>query len=320
MDAEESGSSRSRSVGQASAAVAAVLFGTAYVATSVAIRSLTPLGAAMWRGLLSTAVLAAALAAARHPGPVYLAPGRIWRLIILGLSGGLGFVVAMNVAVSMTGATIAAFAASMSPVVAAVLAPVVLGEALTIPALGGFAAAAVGTALLSGTGTSAVDGLGVLAGVLAALCFAVFLLLSRRWSQAYRLTGGAIALSVAATTGLGLLPIELLYEPAQLVPQQIRPDAAFALIWLALVPGVAAQLFVIASVRRVKTQSSAALLLISPITASVLAAALLGETLDEPQLLGAALILGGVVVAAGLEVDSRLRAMPGRLTRRVRGG
>jgi probable blue pigment (indigoidine) exporter len=301
MGVEEDPSSRSESVGKLSAAAAAVLFGTAYVATSVAIRSFTPLGAAMWRGLLATTVLAPAFALTRNPGPISMSAARTWRLLILGLSGGLGFVVAMNVAVSMAGATLAAFAASMSPVVAVVLAPVVLREALTMRSVGGFTAAIVGTALLSSTSSSHVDGLGVIVGLLAALCFAVFLLLSRRWSRRYQLTGEAIALSIAATTALGLLPVELLHEPAQLIPAHLRPDSVFAIIWLALVPGVAAQLFVVASVRRVKTRSSAALLLISPVTAAALAAVLLGETLSGPQLLGAALILGGIVGAAGLE-------------------
>jgi drug/metabolite transporter (DMT)-like permease len=291
---------KSLAIGQVSAVVAAVLFGTAYVATSVAIRSFTPLGAAMWRGILSTLVLVPAVAATRQAGAGALNRSRTWRLIVLGLCGGLGFVVALNVAVSMAGATLPAFAASMSPILAAVCAPVVLGEALTLPAVVGFAVAVAGSALLSGTSSSGADGPGVFVGLLAALCFALFLLLSRRWSRAYQLTGGAIALSIAATTGLGLLPVELIREPGLLLPGHVRPDAAFALIWLALVPGVVAQLFVVASVRRVKTRSSAAMLLVSPVTAAALAAWLLGETLDGPQLLGALLVLGGTVGAAGL--------------------
>ncbi len=300
MGDQEDAGSKGLAIGQVSAVIAAVLFGTAYVATSIAIRSFTPLGAAMWRGILSTLVLVPAVAATRQSGAGTMSRSQTWRLIVLGLCGGLGFVVALNVAVSIAGATLPAFAASMSPILAAVFAPVVLGEALTIPAVAGFAVAVAGSALLSGTSPSGADGPGVLVGLLAALCFALFLLLSRRWSRPYQLTGGAIALSIAATTGLGLLPVELIREPGLLLPAHLRPDAAFALIWLALVPGVAAQLFVVASVRRVKTRSSAAMLLVSPVTAAALAALVLGETLNGPQLLGAVLVLGGTVGAAGL--------------------
>jgi probable blue pigment (indigoidine) exporter len=320
MGDQENVGSKDLAIGQISAAVAAVLFGTAYVATSIAFRSFTPLGAAMSRGLLSTLVLLPAVLLTRQSGAGAITRSQTWRLIILGLCGGLGFVVALNLAVSNAGATLPAFAASMSPILAAVLAPLVLREALTIPAVVGFTAAVAGTALLSGTSSSGADGPGILFGLLAALCFALFLLLSRRWSRSYRLTGGAIALSIAATTGLGLLPVELIREPGLLLPANLRPDATIALIWLALVPGVLAQLFVVASVRRVKTRSSAAMLLVSPLTAAVLAGLLLGETLNAPQLLGAALILAGTVGAAGLGGERIMRTTAkwfGRPPRRV---
>jgi protein-S-isoprenylcysteine O-methyltransferase Ste14 len=74
---------KSLAIGQVSAVVAAVLFGTAYVATSVAIRSFTPLGAAMWRGILSTLVLVPAVAATRQAGAGALNRSRTWRLIVL---------------------------------------------------------------------------------------------------------------------------------------------------------------------------------------------------------------------------------------------
>lgn len=301
MTLERPGARTFGGFGMASAVIAAVLFGTAYVATAFAIRSFTPLGAAMWRGLLASAVLAPAVVVMARRGRAQpMNRTRLWRVIVLGLAGGLGFVAAMNVAVSMSGATLAAFAASLSPVVAAVLAPVVLREALTVASAFGFGAAIVGTALLSLTGDSNV-GPGILAGLCAAACFAIFLLLSRRWSRPYGLSASAIALSIAATTALGLLPVELLREPERLFPQHLRVDAALGLVWLALVPGVLAQLFVVASVRRVVTRASAAMLLVSPVTAAILAAWMLGETMRPQGYLGALLILGGVVGAAVFE-------------------
>jgi probable blue pigment (indigoidine) exporter len=291
----------SEAVGQASAAIAAALFGTAYVGTAFAIRSFTPLGAAMWRGILATAVLSvAALAVGGRPRRSDLDWSRVWRMCVLGLTGGLGFVASMNLAVSMAGASLAAFAASLSPVLAAILAPLVLGERLTRTAVAGFAVAVFGTGLLSGTNAADV-GPGVLFGLCASLSFGVFLLLSRRWSRPFGLSGTTIAWWIAATTALGLLPFELLFEPAKMIPQQLRPDAALGLLWLALVPGVLAQLFVVSSVRRVAARSSAAMLLISPVTAALVAGWLLGETLGGWQLFGAGLILAGVVGTSLLE-------------------
>lgn len=297
--------------GEVSAVTAAVLFGTAYVGTAFAIRSFTPIGAALWRGLLSSAILVIVIVVmgGRLRRSTMTWP-RLWRVIVLGLSGGLGFVVSMNLAVSMAGATLAAFAASLSPVLAAVLAPMVLGEKLTLASVGGFGVALVGTALLSGANTGDV-GPGVLFGLCASLCFGLFLLLSRRWSRPYRLSGSAIALSIAGTTWLGLLPVELLVEPERIIPPDLRADAIGGLLWLAIVPGVVAQLFVVASVRRIETRSSAAMLLISPVAAAILAMWLLGEMLSGWEIVGAGLVLMGIVGSALLQRTPDTKDAPG---------
>ncbi len=291
--------------GMALAFGAAVLFGTAYVGTALAIRSFTPLGVALWRGLLATVVLVPLVGLmSGWSGWRAMSAARLWRLVILGFTGGLGFVVCMNSAVSLAGATLAAFAASLSPVLAAILAPLVLGEALTLAAGSAFALAVVGTALLSGTDPLDV-GPGVLAGLGASLCFALFLLLSRRWSTPFRLSGAAIALSIAATTGIGLLPVELIAEPASLLPGDVRPEALLGLGWLVLGPGVIAQLLIVGGVRRVETRFSAAMLLVSPVTAAIFATWLLGERMTGVEVAGAMLVLSGVVVSALFRGSSR---------------
>lgn len=298
--------------GQVSAAIAAVLFGTAYVGTAFALRSFTPIGAALWRGFLSSAILVVAIVVlgGRLRRREVTWP-RLWRVLALGLTGGLGFVVSMNLAVSMAGATLAAFAASLSPVLAAVLAPMVLREKLTLPSVGGFVVALAGTALLSGANTGEV-GPGVLFGLCASFCFGLFLLLSRRWSRPFGLSGSAIALSIAGTSWLGLLPVVLLGEPERLIPPHLGADALGGLLWLAIVPGVVAQLFVVASVRRVETRSSAAMLLISPVAAAILAIGLLGEVLSGWEIAGAGLVLIGVVGSAFLERRPEMRGSSAR--------
>jgi drug/metabolite transporter (DMT)-like permease len=295
--------------GQVLAAGAAVLFGSGYVATAFALRSFTPLGIALWRGVIATLVLLPFALGQSRAHPFILSPARTSRLLVLGISAGLAFVVAMNVAVALSGATLAAFAASLGPIVAILLAPILLQESLGGRAVLGFLAAVVGTALLSKVAMSGSATIGVVAGLGASLCFGAFLVLSRRWSGRYRLTDVEIALAIAGSTAIGLLPVELVGEPASLLPATVRPDELLGLAWLALVPGVAAQILVIASTRRVETRSSAAVLLISPITTAVLAAALLGESLDLGQAMGAALILAGVGVAAGLEFSSAARTV-----------
>lgn len=191
-------------LGQWSAALAAVLFGSGYVATALALRSFSPLATAMWRGVGATVMLLLLVLLRPQGGRLAMDAGQLWRLLVLGLTGGLVLVVCMNAAVALSGATLAAFAASLSPVFAATLAPRVLKESLGARVVVAFAGATGGTALLTQANASAVNVLGFGCGLGASVAFAAFLLLSRRWSDHYRLSGQAIALSIAATTAVGL--------------------------------------------------------------------------------------------------------------------
>ncbi len=287
------------------AASAAVLFGTAYVATGWALLSFTPLSAAAWRGLLATAgivlvILVAPAAGAGTGSALRLDLPRLLRLAVLGLTGGLVFIAGMNVAVAGAGATIASFVASLYAVLAALFAPFVLGEPLGRRALAGFVAALAGTALLSGLSPTPGLALGIAAGLVAAVSFALYLVLARRWSQRYALRGSPVALATFATAGLGLLIVEAVIEPAALLPADPDPRALLGLAWLALLSSCAAQLLVLASVRRIDARRSSAFLLLNPLTATLGAAVVLGERVESIQFVGGALVLAGIALASGV--------------------
>lgn len=295
------------------AAVAAMLFGSAYVATAFQLRSFTPLDGALWRAGLASFALGGALAVARlrRPRPVSAAlPGtgpsapmpaplaRLARLAVLGALGGLFFLVGMNLAVSIVGATITSFVAGLYAVLAAVLAPLVLGERLERAALAGFGVALAGAALLAELDPARASAAGLVAGLVAATCFALFLVLSRRWSRQYRLRPELVSLSNLLVTVVGLLVIVGLTDPARLVPAALRPEAAVALVWLAIA-AIGGQLLVVASVRRIDARRSSSFLLLNPVTATILSALLLGEVPSPVQLLGGALVLVGMGLATG---------------------
>jgi drug/metabolite transporter (DMT)-like permease len=159
--------------GALAAAAAAILYGSSYVATAVALRSFTPLAAAAGRGLLGALLLGAILflpaaAALRLSRPH---AGALGRLILLGLLGGPIFIMAMNVAVALSGATITAFVAGLYAVLAAILAIPLLGERPERATALSLAVALLGTALLSDLRPS-VDLLGGIAvGLVAAISF-----------------------------------------------------------------------------------------------------------------------------------------------------
>jgi drug/metabolite transporter (DMT)-like permease len=287
--------------GTAAAAAAAVLYGTAYVATAFALRSFTPLGAAAARGLLGALLLGALLltpwAAGYRPGALRRAA--VARLAVLGLLGGPCFIVAMNAAVALSGATVAAIVAGLYAVLAAVFAVPLLGERLERGTLAALVLALAGTVLLSDLRASGELLGGIAAGLLAAIVFALFLVLSRAWSASHALPGPTVALSALGLTAVlvgGLIPLvgDAGMEAAPL------PEAVAAVVWLAAGPGALAAVLVVTGMRRLPARRASAFLLLNPPTAALGAWLLLGERLSVAQLIGGALILAAMAGASGI--------------------
>jgi drug/metabolite transporter (DMT)-like permease len=171
-------------------------------------------------------------------------------------------------------------------------------------------AALVGTALLAELALDPARLGGIGAGLVAAVSFALFLVLSRKWAREDGLDALTIALAtmtVAALT-LGLLVVGT--NPGSLVPRTVTPEAIVAMAWL-VIAAAGGQALAAASTRLVPASRSAAFLLLNPIVATILSVVLLGERPSVAQLLGGALVLVGISVAT-LE--------PGRLTRGRRVG
>jgi probable blue pigment (indigoidine) exporter len=287
---------------------AALLFGSSFVATVFALRAFGPLAIGAWRGVVATLVAGMLVAIGRIDGRAAIRQ-LTWagwlRVIVLGALSGPIFVALMNVAVGGSGATIAAFVAGSYAVLAAVLGPPLLGERLGIVGVLAFVVALVGTALLAGfePGSTRPFGLGpgIGAGLLAASTYAVYLVLTRRWTRTSALPGAAIAVANFAGCAIVLVPLSLVGGES-LLPAG-GPDTGPAIVsigWLAIGASVAAQMLLIAGVRRLPARSSSAVLLLNPLTASVCAAILLGERLAPLQLAGAALVLAGIAFATGV--------------------
>ena len=311
--------------GELFAALAAMGFGSAYVATSFALTAFEPVPAAAWRSLLAAVAVGGIVLVRRHGGPhsavatprdaaptqpdisaahlqVVTAqpdPGatqRAVRLLVLATLAGPLFLVSMNLAVAHVGAAIAAFVAGLYAVMSAVIAPILLPERLTLRVLAGFVLALAGTALLAELDPDATDVAGMGWGILAALSFALYLVLARRWSSNYRLDGLTVAFANCALAAVVLGGLVLVTDPALLVPADPSADAVIAIGWLAVVAALGPVLMV-ASVRLVEAARSAAFLLLNPITAIILAAILLDERPSPVQLVGGVVVLLGMAVA-----------------------
>lgn len=282
--------------GEAYAVLAAILFGSAYVATAVALEDFSAASAAAWRGLASTALLGVVVGASNF-APISIAavrPGGYLRLLVIVMLGGPAFLLGMNYAVTWTGAATSAFVAGLYAVFAAALAPAFLKEPLDRRTVLGLVTGLIGATLLAHAPADN-PAAGVAVAIGAALAFACYLVLSRRWADRYGLSGSLIAGGNFALSGIVLLGFTLAAGAGPLVPEQITATSLGAMAWLA-VSSVVGQLAIMAAVRRVAQRSTSAMLLLNPPTAAILAWLLLGETFPPLKIGACILVLVGMVV------------------------
>lgn len=276
--------------------IVAILWGSAFPVTRILLEEMPPLGAATWRTLFAAGGVALLVALRSGPGQLWPAGTRRGRLVLLAVLGGAIFVIGMNLGVALTGASITSFVTGTYPLLAVVVATVVLREHLPRPALLALVAAAIGLALLARPGGAQVELLGVAAGLMAAFSFAVYMVLARRWADPDRLPALTLAfwllVSSVVITGLG----QLIGDPAGLVPNLSLTGWA-ALLWLALPASALPHSLLIVTMRRLPANRAAPFLLLMPISGSLIAALLLNERLDLLQLVGAGLILAGIAAA-----------------------
>ncbi len=307
------------------AASAAVLFGSAIVATAFQLRSFTPTSAAMWRGGVGALLLVVLILIqrVRSRGATRTEPlepaarwARRWRLLVLGALSGPIFIVGMNIAVAEVGSTITGFVVALYSIFSAAIAPLLLNEPLRGRSVAGLVSALVGTGLLAQLSLSDTSVWGMAAGLGAAVSYGFYLVLGRRWLRPLGIRPEQTALWAAVMTALVVLAWLAAMNPNVIVPSQWRPDALVALVWLGFVM-VAGQTLVMASVRRVRAETSAAFLLLNPITAALLGVTVLGEGLAVTQAVGGLLVLLGMAMASGLLAIVWRRARgtgPGRLS------
>jgi drug/metabolite transporter (DMT)-like permease len=288
--------------GIAAAAGAAVLFGLSFPITVFALRSFTPLGTAALSCTIAFVVLVLLSALGIVPRPALRdrGPANLGRLAFVALVGGLSFIVCANAAIALSGATIAGFVSSLYAVLATFFAIPVLGERIRPMVVVALCVSLVGTALLAGFAPLGGSALGIGFGIVAAVSFGLYLVFARRWGPTHDLRGTIVVLALLLGRGPVILIVELIREPASLVPPNPDPASLLALAYLAVGPMLIAQLLIVASVARVSARRTSASLLLTPLCAAIGAFVLLGDRLTPIELVGAALLMLGIAGASGL--------------------
>jgi len=288
--------SRATVPGEVLMTLVAILWGSAFPVTRVLLQDLPPLGAAAWRTLLAAFAVALYAAFRGELGSLRPVAATGGRLLVLALLGGPLYLIGMNVAILLTGASITTFATGIYPLLAVVAAALLLGEALGRRVVLAMGVAVIGLVLLARPGGAHVELLGVAVALGAALSFALYLALARLWGSSSRLPPLAIAfwLLIASVVVAGVLQAVL--DPAEL-RLDLSPNGWAAFLWLAVPASALPHVLVVTTLRRLPASRAAPFLLLMPIAGLLISASLLGERLDQLQLVGAALILVGIAVA-----------------------
>jgi drug/metabolite transporter (DMT)-like permease len=200
-------------------------------------------------------------------------------------------------AIEQVGAGLATVLGNTQVVLVALLAWLVLGERPPRAALAAIPVVGLGVILISGVLEDGAYGanppLGALFGVLTGIAYSGFLLTLREGSSDLRRAAGPLYdATLASAVGCGLWG--LVAGDLDLTP---GPSATAWLIVLALSSQVFGWLLIAISLPRLPAALSSVMLTFQPLCSVVFAAILLDESPSREQLLGAACILAGLVIA-----------------------
>jgi drug/metabolite transporter (DMT)-like permease len=201
-------------------------------------------------------------------------------------------------AIEAVGAGLATVLGNTQVVLVGLIAWVLFRERPASAALAAIPIAMLGIVLISGALEKGAYGdnppLGVVFGVLTGIAYSGFLLTLRHGAGDKRRVAGPLFDATLASTVL-ILPVGLASGDLDLVPGL---EAQAWLVALALTSQVLGWLLITVSLPRLPAAATSLLLTLQPVAAVVFAAILLGEDPSPLQLVGAGVILAGLVVAS----------------------
>lgn len=255
----------------------------------------SPSTGTVYRALFGLPLLAlVALAERRRFGPL---PGRAWRLAIVAGVFFAGDLLFWHHAIEFIGAGLATVLGNLQVIIVGIVAWLVLGERPSRSTLLALPVVLAGVLLISGALGGEVYGkdpaLGVVLGGATALCYSAYLLLIRIGGRDARRPAGPVAIATVAVAITASL-VGIVGGDLDLAP----PPASLS--WLAML-GITSQsigyLLISISLPRLPAVITSVILLAQPPTTVVLGVLLLAERPSLVQLVGIALVLGGIAVA-----------------------
>ncbi|TMR90553.1 EamA family transporter [Nonomuraea basaltis] len=278
-------------------ALTPAIWGTTYLVTTEFLPPDRPLLAAVIRALPAGIVLVAITR--RLPQGIWW-----WRALVLGALNIGMFNALLFVGAYRLPGGVAATVGAIQPLLVALLSAGLLRERLTPRTMVAAVAGVAGVGLLVLRADARLDAIGVAAALGGAAVMAAGVVLSKRWQSPAPLLATTGWQLVAG--GLLVLPVALAVEgmpPATLTTANLAGYAYLAIIGSAL-----AYALWFRGLRALSATKVTFLGLLSPVVATALGWAVLGQQLAAPQVLGALIVLAALV-AAQIQ-PSRTRPLP----------
>jgi drug/metabolite transporter (DMT)-like permease len=265
-----------------------------FIKTIIQMSSLSPIGLAFWRDLLSSLVLLVGILMLK-PSLLKIKGKDLPWLIGMGVIsiGSMHFF--WNQAVVLLGASMATVLQYNAPILVTILSRFLFNEPFTTRKISAIFLAALGTAMVAGLKTGnnlIIQPHGLLAALLSSITFASLSLFGKKLSQDYNPWSIIFYIFTFGTLTL------LLYQSGKLDPWPLGSGIfiwVLALVFISTILGFGAYTkaltYLPASIASITTTTEI-------IFASILAYYILGEKLGPWQVLGAFLIMGGVTLVS----------------------
>lgn len=216
-------------------------------------------------------------------------------LIMQSLIGVLGMTLCYFYAVSQVGVSMAVALLYTAPVFSLVLAKLILGEQISVKSALLAIIAVIGVACLMAGDKFSLN-MGVIVGLLSGLCYSLYGILGKKAMSFNHSTQMVFFSSVAFSA------IALLFLPQTFATYQTLfnlPVQAWAyVIGLSLVGTIAPFFLYMTALNKLPATTASVFTIIEPLTAIILAIALLGQPLLPLQMIGVALIIGATLANA----------------------
>lgn len=268
-------------------ALAPAIWGTTYLVTTEWLPPDRPLLAATARTIPAGLIL---LAFARTlPKGIWL-----WRALVLGTLNIGAFNFLLFVAAYRLPGGIAAMLMAVQPMVVLVLAALLIGDRIRFTHVAACLLGAGGVVLLVFKGTAALDFVGVGAALIAAVCMASGITLTKLWGRPAGVGLLAFTGWQLLAGGLVLLPFTLSMEG---LPATVSVANIIGFCYLIVLGAVISYAFWFRGIERLPALAVSFLALGSPIVATLLGYFWLGQAFSMLQLVGILVIISAVLLA-----------------------